>query len=96
MTTRNTTAAARTYTIYVHGWSTNGPSANVTLFDWILGGATGNASVTPLSTTTSTGTPVTYNATFSGLVANTRYLGAVDYDNTAGVIGRTFLAIRTP
>jgi len=52
--------------------------------------------VTPLNTTASIGVPVTYTATFTGLAANTRYLGAVDYDDTTAVIGRTFVAIRTP
>jgi len=49
----------------------------------------------PSSTTASTGTPVSYTATFSGLTAGTRYLGAVDYSDGTAIIGRTFLAVRT-
>ena len=96
VTTRNTTGADATYTIYVHGWSTNGPSADLTLFDWVLSGPTGNTTVAPASTTATTGVLVDYTASFTGLDPGTRYFGAVDYDNGAAVIGRSFLAIRTP
>jgi hypothetical protein len=96
VTTRNTTASTQTYTIYVHGWNTNGPSADLTLFDWVLSGPTGNTTVAPASTTAETGVLVDYTASFTGLDPDTRYFGAVDYDNGAAVIGRSFLAIRTP
>ena len=96
VTTRNTTASTQTYTIYVHGWNTNGPSADLTLFDWVLSGPTGNTTVAPASTTAETGVLVDYTASFTGLDPDTRYFGAVDYDNSAAVIGRSFLAIRTP
>ena len=95
-TVRNTTGAAADYTVYVHGWSTNGPSAALTVFDWVLGGPTSGMTVSPTSTSVTTGTPVTFTATFSGLAAKTRYLGAVDYSDGTTDIGRTFVAVRTP
>jgi hypothetical protein len=66
------------------------------VFDWVLGGPTSGMTVSPTSTSVTTGTPVTFTATFSGLAAKTRYLGAVDYDDGSAIIGRTFVAVRTP
>jgi hypothetical protein len=99
VTVRNTTGAAATYSIYVHGWSTNGPSASGTLFDWILGSTQANAGNTTVSGVTPAQAAVsqTHTATFSGLAANTRYLGEVRYsDGAPSVIGRTLLNVRTP
>lgn len=96
VTVRNTTGAAAVYTVYVHGWSTNGPSATLTLFDWVLEGATGNMTVSPASTAVTTGASVAYTATFTGLAGGTRYFGAVDYDNGTALVGRSFVSVRTP
>lgn len=96
VTLRNTGASPVTYTIYVHGWLTNGPSANVTLFDWVVSTSAANMVVTPASTPVTTGQVVNYTATFSGLAAATRYLGVVEYNDGSLVIGRTYVSVRTP
>ena len=85
-----------TYNVYVHGWSTNGPSATGTLFTWIV--TTANAGNTTLSGVgpATTGGVQTHTAAFTGLASATRYLGRVDYDDGAVLVGRTLLTVRTP
>lgn len=96
VTVRNATASPKTYTVYVHGWSTNGPSATGTLFTWAVGTTpAGNVTLSGVSPATTGGTQ-THTATFSGLSAATRYLGRVDYNDGTSVIGRTLLSVRTP
>ena len=96
VTLRNNGAGALTLTVYVHGWSTNGPSAQVTLFDWVANAATGNMAVTPATTTVTTGSTPSFTATFSGLAAATRYFGAVDYNDGTNRIGQTYVSVKTP
>ena len=96
VTLRNNGAASLTLTVYVHGWSTNGPSANVTLFDWVAPNAPGGMTVTPTATTASTGGTVSYTASLGTLSPGTRYFGAVDYSNGSSRIGQTYVSVKTP
>jgi hypothetical protein len=93
--TLRTGASAVTVDVYVHGWSTNGPSATGTLFDWIANTDAGNTTVSGVTAATTGGTQ-THTATFSGLAAGTRYLGEVRYSDGTSTIGRTILNVRTP
>jgi hypothetical protein len=89
-------ATAATYILFVHGWSTNGPSASGTLFSWIVGTTNaGNTTVSGVGPAV-TGVTQTHTATFSGLAAGTRYLGRVDYSDGTSTIGRTLLTVTTP
>ena len=84
-----------TYSVYVHGFFTNGPSATGALFTWVVGGTSaGNTTISGVSPAT-VGTQ-THTATFSGLAAATRYLGRVDYGDGSAQIARTLLSVRTP
>jgi hypothetical protein len=84
---------ADTYTVWVHGWQTGGPSANFTLFYWLLGSANaGNMAVTAPASATTGGTG-TINLTFSGLTAGTKYLGSVAYGGTAGMPNPTIVRV---
>jgi hypothetical protein len=77
-----------TLTVYIHGFSTNGPSATGTLFAWTVGTVSaGNTVLSGVISPASVGTQ-THTATFSGLAANTRYLGRVDYDEGTAALGR--------
>ena len=74
-----TNPAAGTYKVSVHGWQTDGPDANYTLFSWLLGSAdAGNMTATGPATATIGGT-ATVNLSWSGLTAGTKYLGQVSY-----------------
>ena len=74
-----TNPAAGTYRVSVHGWQTDGPDANYTLFHWLLGSTSaGNMDATGPATVTIGGT-ATINLTWTGLTAGTKYLGQVGY-----------------
>jgi hypothetical protein len=94
VTVTNTSTAA-TYSVYVHGFDTNGASATGTLFTWVVGTTpAGNVTVSGVGPAT-VGTQ-THTATFSGLAPTTRYLGRVDYSDGTATIARTLLNVRTP
>lgn len=69
--------AAGNWTVYVHGFATDGPDANYTLFNWNVADANlGNSTVSFPGSATIGGTgTVTYN--WSGLAPGTKYLGAL-------------------
>jgi subtilisin family serine protease len=93
-TVTNTSTTA-TYSVYVHGFATNGPSATGTLFSWVVGTTpAGNMTLSGVGPAT-VGTQ-THTAAFSGLAPATRYLGRVDYSDGSALLGRTMLAVRTP
>ncbi|MEX2645920.1 MAG: S8 family peptidase [Gaiellaceae bacterium] len=93
--TLRTGAGGVTLTVYVHGWSTNGPSATGTLFDWVATTTAGNTTLSGVGPAV-TGATQTHTASFSGLTAGTRYLGEVRYSDGSSTIGRTILTVRTP
>ena len=90
-------AADRTLTVYIHGFSTgSAPAATGTLFTWSVGTASaGNTTLSGVVNPATVGTQ-THTATFSGLAANTRYLGRVDYSSGTTALGRVLLSVRTP
>ena len=78
--------AAATYKVFVHGWETDGPDANYTLFAWTLGStAAGNLTATPSTTTATTGATANVVLAWTGLDATKKYLGAVDYSGSTGM-----------
>jgi subtilisin family serine protease len=94
--------SAGDYTVYVHGWQTDGPDTNFTLFTWaVTAAAAGNLTVTaPASATLGQQGDVTLN--WSGLTTGTKYLGTVTYHNVAapagyddGRIGSTIVRVDT-
>lgn len=87
--------AAGTYTVYVHGWQTDGPDANYTLFDWKVGASAGNMTVTTPPTATMGGSG-TGTISWSGLAAGTRYLGVARYLEGASERGRTVVNVLVP
>jgi hypothetical protein len=87
---------AGTYTVVVHGWGTDGPDANYTLFHWLLGNTSaGNMTVSAPGTATIGGTGA-INLTFSGLAPATKYLGSVAYSGSAGMPNPTIVRVDTP
>jgi hypothetical protein len=89
--------AAGTYTVYVHGWETDGPDANYTLFTWVLGSTdAGNATISPASTAAGVGTPISLTLNWSGLAAATKYLGSLAYNDGTNSVGRTIVRVDTP
>ncbi len=87
--------AAGTYTVYVHGWGTDGPDAKYTLFHWLLGSAdAGNMTVSaPPSATL--GASGTISLTFGTLAPGTKFLGSVVYGGSAGMPNPTIVRVDT-
>jgi subtilisin family serine protease len=85
--------AAATYQVYVHGWETDGPDANYTLFSWVLGdSAVPNWTVTGPATAT-TGGAGTVNVTWTGLTTGEKYLGQVLYQEGATTHATTIVRV---
>jgi hypothetical protein len=92
VTVANPTAG--TYTVYVHGFATVAPSASFTLFEWqVPTSSAGNMNV-PGPATATVGGIVPVNLTFTGLAADTWYLGQVVYNDGTSNIGSTIVNVR--
>lgn len=75
------------YIAVVHGWETDGPDANYTLFTWALGEAdAGNMTVTAPSTAT-LGATDTITVDWTGLSTAIKHLGSVTYHDVAAPSG---------
>ena len=85
-----------TYTAVVHGWQTDGPTANYTLFDWSVPADPAVVPNTLLITSAPTAAVVGRTATirysWSGLV-NNKYLGAVSHNRGADRIDATLVSV---
>jgi len=78
--------AANTYHVYVHGWQTDGPDSNYTLFGWVLGSAdAGNSTVTVDPSTATTGAKGEVTLDWTGLDAGSKYLGRVVYSGSSSM-----------
>lgn len=77
------------YLVAVHGWQTDGPDANYTLFSWGLTAANaGNLSVSG-PTAAVLGSSATVDVDWTGLSAGLKYLGSVTYHDVASPTGYT-------
>jgi hypothetical protein len=85
---------AGTYTVYVHGFNTNGPSANFTLFSWQVGSTSAGNMTVPGPTPATIGGTVPVNLTFTGLVGGTWYLGQTVYNDGTSDIGATIVNVK--
>jgi len=88
-----TNPTAGVYTVFVHGFNTNGPSANFTLFNWQVPTTSAGNMTVPASTAVTTGGTVPVNLSFTGLASGTWYLGQVVYGNP-GTIGSTIVNVK--
>ena len=84
---------ADTYSVYVHGWQTDGPDAQFTLFGWALGSTATSLTVSPASQAATTGQPAPINVAWTGLTAGTKYLGSVTYGDGTNAVGRTIVRV---
>lgn len=85
-----------TYRVWVHGFATDGPDANFTMFNWVLGStAAGNMTVTAPSSATTGGTG-NIQLSFNSLAATTKYLGSVAYSGSSGMPNPTIVRVDTP
>ncbi len=83
---------AELYIVVVHGWETDGPDANYTLFSWSVVDDEGNMTVTAPAAAVS-GTSGNVTVDWSGLAAGLRYLGVLSHQNGAGEIANTVISV---
>jgi hypothetical protein len=84
------------YFVAVHGWQTDGPDANYTLFDWSFGLVDDRGNMTVNAPATAVlGATETITVDWMGLDPNTKYLGAVSHNDSGGVLGLTLINIST-
>jgi subtilisin family serine protease len=88
--------AAGTYTVYIHGYLTNGPSASGTLFSWQLGSVNAGNMTVPAAAAAVVGGSVPVSVGFTGLAPATRYFGAVAYSDGTNSVGSTLVTVNTP
>ena len=89
------------YSVFVHGWQTDGPDSNYTLFSWDVGADAGNMTVAGAPSTVSSGDSASLTVGWSGLTASMKYLGVISHHDTAAsshgpgpnVIGQTVVSI---
>jgi subtilisin family serine protease len=87
---------AGTWIVAVHGWQTDGPDSNYTLYTWAIPSTNaGNMTVTAPATATQ-GATGTIDVSFSGLAPATRYLGSIAYSGAAGMPNPTIVSVNTP
>lgn len=86
--------AAGTYYVVVHGWGTDGPDANYTLFSWMVGADMGNMTVSAPAAAT-LGATETITVNWTGLDAGKKYLGAVSHSDGMDILGVTLVNIIT-
>ncbi|MFN2271847.1 MAG: S8 family serine peptidase, partial [Anaerolineae bacterium] len=88
--------AAGIYEIAVHGWGTDGPDANYTLFSWAVPATPGSSNMSLSAPTAATlGATETITVDWFGLDAGTKYLGAVSHSHAPDLLGLTLVSIST-
>jgi hypothetical protein len=87
------------YVVEVHGWQTDGPEANYTLFGWDFGlvDDRGNMTVTaPTSATNGATETITVDWPAANMLnPGAKYLGAVSHSGPDGLLGLTLINIST-
>lgn len=84
------------YLAAVHGWQTDGPDANYTLFDWSVSATPGgslNIDSAPASATI--GSTESIDLSWAGLDLDMKYLGAVSHSDAGGVFSLTLIDVST-
>ena len=87
--------AAGIYEIAVHGWQTDGPDSNYTLFNWAFGPDAGNMTLTKVPLAATLGATESTTIDWVGLSAGTKYLGGVSHNDGVGMLDMTIVGIDT-
>ncbi len=83
------------HTVYIHGWQTVNPTADYTMWSWIIPGTPGgNLVIANQPADAVIGTTGTIDLTWSGATAGQWHLGAVRHNGPAGAnLGRTLVEV---
>jgi hypothetical protein len=85
--------AADDYFVVVHGWQTDGPDANYTLFSYLVDGNDAGNMAIVAPATAAVGASANVDVTFSGLTPGKKYLGAVDFNDGTSVLDSTLVRV---
>jgi hypothetical protein len=86
---------AGTWYVFVHGWGTDGPDTNYTLFSWSISATPGgNLSIDSAPAAAVLGTTEPIDVSWAGLADGTKHLGAVSHSD-GGLLGLTLIAVDT-
>lgn len=83
-----------TWSVYVHGWQTGGPSADYDMYSWIISATPGgnlNIDAAPASATL--GASATVDVSWTGATAGQWHLGAVSHTGDIGLMGLTLVNV---
>jgi len=84
------------YLVAVHGWQTDGADANYTLFDWSVSATPGgNLTVDSAPAAATLGGTGTIDASWTGIDAGTKHLGAISHADGSGLLGLTVISVDT-
>jgi subtilisin family serine protease len=83
-----------TWSVYVHGWQTAGPSADYDMYSWIVSATPGgNMNIDSAPTSATIGTTGTVDVSWSGATAGQWHLGAVSHTGDSGLMGLTLVEV---
>jgi hypothetical protein len=95
--------AGGTYQVFVHGWQTDGPDANYTLFDWSVSATPAtpadayplmiDSAPTEATLGESATIDVSWDVSEDPMAEGRKYLGAVSHSDGSGLIDLTIVAI---
>ena len=84
------------YIVGVHGWQTDGPDANYTLFDWSVSATPGGSlSIDSAPASATLGSTEAIDLSWLGLDPDMKYLGAVSHSDAGGLFGLTLINVST-
>ncbi len=82
------------YSIYVHGWQTAGPSADFTLYTWLISATPGgNLGIDSAPASAVTATEGTVDFSWTGATAGEWHKGAISHADGAGLLGLTLVDV---
>jgi len=83
-----------TWSVYVHGWQTAGPSADYDMYSWIISATPGgNLSIDSAPTSATLGAVETIDVSWTGATAGEWHLGAVSHTGDVGLMGLTLVEV---
>lgn len=83
-----------TWSIYVHGWQTAGPSADYDMYTWAISATPGgNLSLDSAPTSATVGTTQSIDVSWTSATAGQWHLGAISHSDGGGLIGLTFVEV---
>ena len=83
------------FLVIVHGWQTDGPDSNYTLFAWGLPSTSAGNMTVSAPTEAVLGETGEVEIVIAPLAAGERYIGAVEYAVDGAPVGRTIVRVDT-